>query len=73
MVDAAKKGDDQYSRLTAAEMDFLDWYDLQDELTQAVTDLLISQASEKGNGFLYQFGINLCFADCLDIGFALAA
>lgn len=68
-----KKGDDYCSRLTAAELDFLDWYDMLDDLQQAVVDLLINQAAEIGKGFFDIFWFEACPAHLFDVGLSLAA
>ena len=71
-MSASRKGGDCSSKLTAAELDFLDWYNMQDELLQAVTDLIVRQAREKGNSFLNQFGIDT-LPDGFNVGFPAAA
>lgn len=58
--------------LTAAEMDFIDWYDLQDAFLQSVIDLVVRQAREEGNSFFDQFGIN-AFSESVDIRLPIAA
>lgn len=68
----SKKGGDRCNQLTAAEIEFLDWYDLQDALLQAVVDLLFRQARKEGNGFFDQFGIN-SGSDCFDVSLSVAA
>lgn len=57
MMEGLSKNDDGYE-LTAAELDFLDWYDMLDTLQQAVVDLLISRATQECKGFLEGFRVN---------------